>query len=118
MRLALTALAVLAAVRAAVVPSETRWNNDPSDSLPPGTVTTKGTEFWLDHYPYYFNGANVYWLPQFVHDEGIIQTFQELQELGVKVVRTWAFSALTSEQGTPTSNLTYYQVGPDLSVLS
>ncbi len=110
MRFAVAALAALAAVNAAVTPQR-RWLDDPSDNLPSGTVTTKGTEFWLDHYPFYFNGANAYWLPQFVLDDGIVETFEELQQLGVKVVRTWAFSMLTEEDGLPTSNLTYYQVG-------
>jgi hypothetical protein len=105
MRLAV-ALATLAAVNAAVTPKVERWANDPSDVLPPGTVTTKGTQFWLDHYPFYFNGANAYWLPQFVHDEGYIQTFEELKTLGVKVLRTWAFSTVTE---IPTNNETYYQ---------
>lgn len=86
------------------------WNDDPSDGVPPGFVTTKGSEFWLDHYPFYFNGANCYWLPQLVHDYQYDQVFQVLQSLGVKVVRTWAFSMLTAEQGLPSTNLTYYQV--------
>ena len=109
MRLAL-ALASLAAVNAAVTPKVSRGVEDPSDNLPPGTVTTKGSQFWQDHYPFYFNGANAYWLPQFVHDEGVIQTFEECKELGVKVVRTWAFSMITEQEGIPTNNATYYQV--------
>ncbi len=100
------ALTALAAVNAAVTPKTKKWVNDPSDHVPAGYVTTKGTEFWLDHYPFYFNGANSYWLPQFVHDEGIIQTFEDFKTLGVKVVRTWAFSTVTE---IPTNNETYYQ---------
>ena len=89
------------------VPSA-RWESDPSDNLPSGFVTTKGSQFWLDHYPYYFNGANAYWLPQMVHDEQFEQVYQELQTIGVKVIRTWAFSML--DDALPTTNLTYYQV--------
>ena len=87
---------------------ERRNDNDPSNSLPQGYVTTKGSQFWLDHYPYYFSGANVYWLSQLVHDDSYTQTFDELKELGVKVIRTWAFSQV--EEVLPTNNLTYYQV--------
>ena len=110
MRFTLILTSLIAVVNAVVTPKEkARRTNDPSDDVPSGVVTTKGTEFWLDHYPFYFNGANAYWLPQFVHDEGVTQTFDELKTLGVKVIRTWAFSMLTAEEGLPTSNLTYYQ---------
>lgn len=85
-----------------------RWTDDPSDHLPPGYVTTKGSQFWLDHYPYYFNGANIYWLQQLVYDRQVTQVFEELKELGVKVIRTWAFSSVVDE--IPSNNLTYYQV--------
>ncbi len=90
-----------------------RWVNDPSDSLPPGHVTTKGSQFWLDHYPYYFNGANIYWLSQLVYDSQYTQVFEELQDLGVTVIRTWAFSMVINE--VPTNNLTYYQVSLTIS---
>ena len=83
-----------------------RWVNDPSDKVPSGYVTTKGTEFWLNHYPYYFNGANAYWLPQLVYDYQYDQVFKLLESIGVTVIRTWAFSTL---EETPTNNVTYYQ---------
>ena len=85
-----------------------RWADDPSDALPQGYVTTKNTEFWLDHYPFYFNGANAYWLPQLVYDYQYEQTYEVLRDLGVKVLRTWAFSMVEDEL--PTTNVTYYQV--------
>ena len=116
MRLAI-ALAAVVAVNAAVTPKPKRSANDPSDNLPEGYVTTQGKEFWLDHYPFYFNGANAYWLPQFVLDDGYIETFEELNTLGVKVLRTWAFSGVTD---LPTDNTTYYQYwvnGTSLSVI-
>ena len=85
-----------------------RWADDPSDDLPEGFVTTKGTEFWLDHGPFYFSGANCYWLPQLVHDYQYQEVFDLMQSIGIKVIRTWAFSMLIDE--VPTDNLTYYQV--------
>ena len=85
-----------------------RWVNDPSDSLPAGYVTTKGSQFWLDHYPYYFSGANVYWLSQLVHDDQYTAAFDELKDLGVTVIRTWAFSMAVNE--IPSDNTTFYQV--------
>ena len=95
------------ALSALAAPSA-RWQDDPSDNLPQGYVTTKGSEFWLDHYPFYFNGANAYWIPQLVYDYQYDQAFKVLQDLGVKVLRTWAFSMVEDEL--PTSNVTYYQV--------
>ena len=103
LRLFITSLLALASA----VPTE-RWANDPSDNVPSGYVTTKGTEFWLDHYPFYFNGANAYWIPQLVYDYQYQEAFDLLKELGVKVLRTWAFSMV--EDTLPTTNVTYYQV--------
>jgi hypothetical protein len=85
-----------------------RRASNPSAHLPPGYPTTKGTQFWLDGYPFYFNGANVYWLSQLVYDSQYTSVFDQLKDLGVKVIRTWAFSQVIDE--VPTTNLTYYQV--------
>jgi len=106
-----TSLLVSAGTAVWALPSAThspagRWANDPSDSLPTGYVTTKGTEFWLDHNPYYFSGANCYWLPQLVYESQYDEVYQLLQSIGVKVVRTWAFSMVTE---LPTDETTYYQ---------
>ncbi|KAJ7293675.1 glycoside hydrolase [Mycena rebaudengoi] len=80
--------------------------------VPKGFVTTRGAEFELDGKPFAFVGANSYWLPLLTSTEDVELTFQEMQQAGVKVLRTWGFNAINASElaGALQSNLTYYQV--------
>lgn len=48
---------------------------------------------------------NAYWLAQLSSTDEINKAFSQMQEIGVKVARTWAFDMVTSDNGG-----TYYQV--------
>ncbi|KAJ7630988.1 glycoside hydrolase [Roridomyces roridus] len=84
----------------------------PKKSVPPGFVTTRGTEFELDGSPFAFVGANSYWLPLLTSLDDVESTFQQMSLQGVKVFRTWGFNAINGSElaGALESNLTYYQV--------
>ncbi|TFK30517.1 glycoside hydrolase [Coprinopsis marcescibilis] len=79
---------------------------------PRGFVTTKGREFQLDGKPFYFVGANSYWLPHLTNQRDVEATFREMRDAGIKVLRTWGFNALNATElpDALSSNLTYYQV--------
>ncbi|GLB36227.1 putative cellulase (glycosyl hydrolase family 5) [Lyophyllum shimeji] len=81
-------------------------------SVPKGFVTRKGSRFELDGKPFYFVGANSYWLPLLTTQEDVENTFKEMQGVGVKVLRTWGFNAINATElaGATQSGLTYYQV--------
>ncbi|HEX9061533.1 MAG TPA: cellulose binding domain-containing protein, partial [Clostridia bacterium] len=57
----------------------------------PGIVYTQGTKFVLDGHPFYYAGCNSYDLFTKTNSE-IDNRMQKLQDIGVKVLRTWAFS--------------------------
>ncbi|KAK0478423.1 glycoside hydrolase [Armillaria novae-zelandiae] len=59
-----------------------------------------------------FVGANSYWLPLLTSNEDVEATFQEMEDAGVKVLRTWGFNAINGSElsGALESGLTYYQV--------
>ncbi|KAF8216125.1 glycoside hydrolase [Mycena galopus ATCC 62051] len=81
-------------------------------AVPKGFVTTNGAKFELDGTPFAFVGANSYWLPLLTTTEDVETTFQQMQNQGVKVLRTWGFNAINASElaGALESNLTYYQV--------
>lgn len=61
----------------------------------------------LDGKHYCFAGMNAYWIPQLVTESQYDATFASLANAGIRVVRTWAFSMVTS---VPNYDLTYFQV--------
>ncbi|KZT05949.1 glycoside hydrolase family 5 protein [Laetiporus sulphureus 93-53] len=77
-----------------------------------GFVTTNGAQFELDGQPFYFVGANAYWLPLLITQEDVDATFATMAGAGVKVVRTWGFNAINATEldYALSSGLTYYQV--------
>ncbi|RSH76789.1 uncharacterized protein EHS24_005367 [Apiotrichum porosum] len=77
-----------------------------STSSSGGFVTTSGTKFMLDGKHYCFAGMNAYWIPQLVTESQYDATFASLANAGIRVVRTWAFSMVTS---VPNYDLTYFQ---------
>jgi len=81
-------------------------------TVPKGFVTTRGAEFELDGSPFAFVGANSYWLPLLTTTEDVESTMQQMQDAGVKVLRTWGFNAINASElaGALESGLTYYQV--------
>ncbi|KAF7320427.1 Glycoside hydrolase family 5 protein [Mycena kentingensis (nom. inval.)] len=81
-------------------------------NIPKGFATTHAGRFELDGAPFYFVGANSYWLPLLTSKKDVISTFKQMQTAGVKVVRTWGFNAINSTElpGALESGLTYYQV--------
>ncbi|KAJ7487699.1 glycoside hydrolase superfamily [Mycena galericulata] len=81
-------------------------------TVPKGFVTTRGAEFELDGSPFAFVGANSYWLPLLTTMDDVEFTMQQMQDAGVKVLRTWGFNAINASElaGALQSNLTYYQV--------
>jgi len=80
-------------------------------SKPSGVVTTNGKQFELDGRPFCFLGINAYWIPQLVKESQFRAAFDRMQSVGVKVLRTWAFSMITARPE-PGYDLTYYQVSP------
>lgn len=81
-------------------------------AVPSGFVTTNGAQFDLDGEPFYFVGANSFWLPLLLTQDDVDATFQTMQSAGVQVVRTWAFNAINATElpYALESGLTYYQV--------
>ncbi|KAG6897354.1 hypothetical protein C0992_002280 [Termitomyces sp. T32_za158] len=81
-------------------------------SVPKGFVTTKGTQFQLDGKPFYFVGANSYWLPLLSTQSDVESTLEQMRTAGVKVLRTWGHEAITADElaGAQESGLTYYQI--------
>jgi len=100
-------LALISTIAAA-----TSENANSKSSLPPGFVTTRGTQFELDGKPFAFVGANSYWLPLLTSQSDVEATFQSMKQAGVKVLRTWGFNAINGSElaGALESGLTYYQV--------
>jgi mannan endo-1,4-beta-mannosidase len=80
---------------------------DLAKRAPAGFVTPSGTGFSVDGRPFCFAGMNAYWMAQFVTEAQVSAAFARMQEIGVKVLRTWAFSMVESVPG---YDLTYYQV--------
>ncbi|PPQ69251.1 hypothetical protein CVT26_003663 [Gymnopilus dilepis] len=80
--------------------------------LPKGFATQKSGRFEVDGKPLSFVGANSYWLPLLTTQDDVHRTFKEMQDAGVKVVRTWGFNAINGSEleGALQSGLTYYQV--------
>ncbi|KAG5654095.1 hypothetical protein H0H81_007509 [Sphagnurus paluster] len=74
------------------------------DAVPKDFVTTKGSRFELNGKPF--------WLPLLTTQEDVEITFKQMQDAGVKVLRTWGFNAITESElaGAKKSGLTYYQV--------
>ncbi|KAJ7225320.1 glycoside hydrolase [Mycena pura] len=87
-------------------------NDELKKAVPKGFVTTRGTEFELDGSSFAFVGANSYWLPLLTTKDDVESTFSQMQEAGVKVLRTWGFNAINASElpGALESGLTYYQV--------
>ncbi|KAG5734642.1 Mannan endo-1,4-beta-mannosidase F [Termitomyces sp. T112] len=81
-------------------------------SLPKGFVTTKGSQFQLDGKPFYFVGANSYWLPLLSTQADVESTFKQMRASDIKVLRTWGHEAITADElsGSKESGLTYYQL--------
>ncbi|KAG6837383.1 hypothetical protein H0H93_010542 [Arthromyces matolae] len=81
-------------------------------STPKGFATTKGSQFEVDGKPFYFVGANSYWLPLLSTDADVESTFKQMQAAGAKVLRTWGHEAITADElaGAKQSGLTYYQL--------
>ncbi|KAJ3507104.1 hypothetical protein NMY22_g17034 [Coprinellus aureogranulatus] len=84
----------------------------PTAKPPKGFATTKGPKFYVDGKPFYFVGANSYWLPLLSRQDDIEATFRETKGAGIKVLRTWGFNAINAtELGYALqSGLTFYQV--------
>ncbi|KAF6765968.1 glycoside hydrolase superfamily [Ephemerocybe angulata] len=84
----------------------------PPGKTPKGFVTTKGPAFNLDGKPFYFVGANSYWLPLLTEQRDIDATFKEMKAAGIKVLRTWGFNAINATElpYAKENDLTYYQV--------
>lgn len=61
-----------------------------------GFVRTSGTHFVVNGRPLYTNGFNAYWLMYMASDlsdrSKVSDTFAEASNLGVNLIRTWAFS--------------------------
>ncbi|KAG6911903.1 hypothetical protein DXG01_000150 [Tephrocybe rancida] len=112
MRLSLSLVSVLAALLASAALAEPVRRHSESSKVPKGFVTTKGSQFELDGKPFYFVGANSYWLPLLTTQADVESTFKQMQAAGVKVLRTWGHNAITSDElpGALESGLTYYQV--------
>jgi len=81
-------------------------------AVPSGFVTTNGAEFELDGEPFYFVGANSFWLPLLTTESDVDATFQTMADAGIQVVRTWAFNMINETElaGALSSGLTYYQL--------
>ncbi|TEB34981.1 glycoside hydrolase [Coprinellus micaceus] len=84
----------------------------PAGKTPKGFATTKGRSFYVDGKPFYFVGANSYWLPLLTLQDDIHATFKEMRASGIKVLRTWGFNAINATElpFAHESGLTYYQV--------
>ncbi|KDR84164.1 hypothetical protein GALMADRAFT_151167 [Galerina marginata CBS 339.88] len=82
------------------------------DKLPKGFATQKNGRFEVDGKPLSFVGANSYWLPLLTSQDDVHSTFKQMQDAGVKVLRTWGFNAINGSElaGALKSGLTYYQV--------
>ncbi|KAF9562440.1 glycoside hydrolase [Agrocybe pediades] len=83
-----------------------------SAKLPKGFATQKNGRFEVDGKPLSFVGANSYWLPLLTSQDDVRSTFKQMQDAGVKVLRTWGFNAINGSElaGALQSGLTYYQV--------
>lgn len=61
-----------------------------------GFVTASGTQFVLDGKPFYYGGTNCYYLMVYAADPSlrdyVDEVLEEASELGLTVVRTWAFN--------------------------
>nr|CAD1827024.1 unnamed protein product [Ananas comosus var. bracteatus] len=61
-----------------------------------GFARAIGACFVVDGHPFYSNGFNAYWLMYMASDpadrDKVTTTFQQAADLGVTVIRTWAFS--------------------------
>lgn len=82
-----------------------------TSTVPAGFVKASGTKFTLDGEQYCFAGMNAYWVPQLVLESQYDATFALLASIGVRVLRTWAFSMVTA---VPSYDMTYYQVSGNL----
>ena len=61
-----------------------------------GYVEVEGTHFVLNGLPYYYTGSNTYYLMVYAAEAGlrsyVCEVLSEASEMGLKVVRTWAFN--------------------------
>ena len=57
-------------------------------------VSTSGGQFMVNGSPFKFIGTNAYWLHTLNTDEDISNTFANISEAGIRVVRTWAFNGI------------------------
>ncbi|KAG8802252.1 hypothetical protein FRC16_010066 [Serendipita sp. 398] len=100
---------------AALLPSlalGAEWGSGDRGKVPPGFLTTKGTNFRLDNKNFAFVGSNSYWLPLLTTKADVDLTLKDARKAGIKVMRTWGFNAINATE-LPTAlatDLTYYQV--------
>jgi len=66
----------------------------PTTPVDSGFVKSQGGKFTLDGKPFHYVGTNAYWL-QLLNKEDLNRTMHDIAALGIKVVRTWAFSDVT-----------------------
>ncbi|RDB28597.1 Mannan endo-1,4-beta-mannosidase C [Hypsizygus marmoreus] len=106
------AVAALSALFHFAVVAEPVEDFIPPRSVPKGFVTTRGSNFEVNGKPFYFVGANSYWLPLLTTQEDVENTFEEMQGAGIKVLRTWGFNAINGSElaDAQKSGLTYYQI--------
>ncbi len=61
-----------------------------------GYVEVEGTHFVLNGLPYYYTGSNTYYLMVYAAEASlrpyVCEVLSEASEMGLKVVRTWAFN--------------------------
>jgi len=69
-----------------------RWSSD--------FVTTSGNQFLLDGKEFRWVGSNAYWLPALNSEDDISNTFANMSQVGVKVVRLWGFNDVTEKPKT------------------
>ncbi|KAF8323771.1 glycoside hydrolase [Clavulina sp. PMI_390] len=59
---------------------------------PAGFVQARGQEFVLDGKPFYFAGANSYWISFIANLSDVSKTMDEAKAAGLHVIRTWGFN--------------------------
>lgn len=57
-------------------------------------ISTSGGQFVVNGSAFKFIGTNAYWLHTLNTDEDISNTFANISNAGIKVVRTWAFNGM------------------------
>jgi len=70
-----------------------------------GFVTVSGTNFMLNGKPFYFGGNNAYFLMQakaLGYQNAVLQQLDRSNEIGIRVIRTWAFADGPADPGSVT----------------